>query len=582
MAYQNLGTVAWGSSPDITAVIDYDYRRSGADMQYKVKITVNKLPYSTSYFGYPIYAAIKLDGECKVGTHQIKAASPSQWTAALVYETDWLTVSGKSSGTTALRVNLYSGSGESRNITYPYSLYVVPAASAMSFASFTMGSAGKMTVTRANNDYTHTVSYRFGNSSGTVAEKTAAASISWTPPIELAGQIPDAPSGTGALTIDTYNGNTKIGSKEYPFTLYVPSSIQPTVDVTIGVENDNVAIDRWGVCVKGFSRLSYTVTATGAYGASIRGCQFSFADMTATGLSGTVEVNHAGRFTPSVKVTDSRGRSVTVTGDEITVYDYNEPTIGQLTVQRCNANGIRQNEGTYARVQGVFDVGASVGGHNSAVVRCRYREIDGSWSGYTTFSDGSVVMGGNLLATKTYEMEIAVADSIGGTKTVSMIIPTAEVAFHLREGGKGAAFGKYAEKDALECAWDVEIKGKPLLDWIYPVGAVYLSVYAADPSTLFGGTWERIKDKFLLSAGDTYAAGSTGGEADVSLTADNIPNIMSKYVFEGAENETGTTAIRVCKTVGTENAYTGSFKGRNLPHNNMPPYLTVYMWKRTA
>ena len=495
MAYKNLGSIVWGSGPNITGSIAYDYQRSGADMQYKVKVTIHTLPYSDSYFGYPIYATIKLDGTAKVTGHRIKAASPSVWEEALVYETGWLTVSGKSSGTTALSVNLYSGSGEDRDKTYSYALYVVPAASTMTFDAFTMGSAGAITVSRSGSSYTHTISYTFGEASGTIVTKSAGTSISWTPPLDLARQIPDATQSTGVLRIDTYSGSTKIGSKEYSFTLYVPTSIKPTAALAVTLVNDNSVIDGWNVCVKGYSKLSYTVTASGAYGATIQSCRFTFAGKTVTGSSGVVAVNSAGTFTPSVEVTDSRGRSVSVTGNSVDVYDYNAPTIAQLSVQRCNAEGTIQNEGTYVCVQGAFHVGASVGGRNGVTAKCRYREIGGSWSNYTAIEDTSAVVGGSMPATKTYEMEIAATDSIGETKTVYAIIPTAEVTLHLRDGGKGAAFGKYAEKEALECAWDAYFDKNAQVDGTLKAGTLETTGAATFGGNVSGkwlsGTWLR-------------------------------------------------------------------------------------------
>ena len=65
--------------------------------------------------------------------------------------------------------------------------------------------------------------------------------------------------------------------------------------------------------------------------------------------------------------------------------------------------------------------------------------------------------------------------------------------------------------------------GKALLNAIYPVGSIYMSVNSTSPATLFGGTWERIKDRFLLAAGDAYAAGGTGGEATHTLTEGEMP-----------------------------------------------------------
>ena len=59
----------------------------------------------------------------------------------------------------------------------------------------------------------------------------------------------------------------------------------------------------------------------------------------------------------------------------------------------------------------------------------------------------------------------------------------------------------------------VDNHGGLTIDDIYPVGSIYMSVNNTSPSTLFGGTWEQIKDTFLLSAGNTYTAGNTGGSA---------------------------------------------------------------------
>ena len=67
------------------------------------------------------------------------------------------------------------------------------------------------------------------------------------------------------------------------------------------------------------------------------------------------------------------------------------------------------------------------------------------------------------------------------------------------------------------------------LDKQYPVGSIYLSVNNTNPSELFGGTWERIKDKFLLASGDTYSNGSTGGSATHTLTTNEMPSHKHTY-----------------------------------------------------
>ena len=132
-------------------------------------------------------------------------------------------------------------------------------------------------------------------------------------------------------------------------------------------------------------------------------------------------------------------------------------------------------------------------------------------------------------------------------------------------------------------------------DEVYPVGSIYMSVNDTNPSILFGGTWEQIKDKFLLSAGDSYAAGSTGGEEKHTLTVSEMPShthVQNQHRHSmGAiwSDGTGSDSRYVMESKrGTQTRYTAYSTPTNQntggggAHNNMPPYLTVYMWQRTA
>lgn len=147
---------------------------------------------------------------------------------------------------------------------------------------------------------------------------------------------------------------------------------------------------------------------------------------------------------------------------------------------------------------------------------------------------------------------------------------------------------------------------------IYPVGSLYISVSATSPQTLFGGTWERIQDTFLLAAGSTYSAGDTGGEATHTLLESELPNITGTIVagdgstgssaggygaFRSATGAFSVANIRQYARPASANAVTwpsgdthervnmsfgGDGNGATVAHNNMPPYLAVYVWKRTA
>lgn len=120
---------------------------------------------------------------------------------------------------------------------------------------------------------------------------------------------------------------------------------------------------------------------------------------------------------------------------------------------------------------------------------------------------------------------------------------------------------------------------------IYPVGSIYMSVNSTSPASLFGGTWEQLKDRFLLGAGDSYAIGSTGGEATVTIKNSNMPYwalYMGQASTDG-EWSVGKWSDYSVKSGDSIPKYYGSDSGgSSSPLNNMPPYLAVYMWKRVS
>ncbi len=131
---------------------------------------------------------------------------------------------------------------------------------------------------------------------------------------------------------------------------------------------------------------------------------------------------------------------------------------------------------------------------------------------------------------------------------------------------------------------------------IYPVGSIYMSINSTDPSELFGGEWERIKDTFLLASGDTYNGGSTGGEATHKLTVNEMPShthIQNQHRHQqygnyssgssGSSSGYMHSSNRSITTVNTNyTTATNQNTGGGQPHNNMPPYLAIYCWVRIA
>ena len=132
------------------------------------------------------------------------------------------------------------------------------------------------------------------------------------------------------------------------------------------------------------------------------------------------------------------------------------------------------------------------------------------------------------------------------------------------------------------------------IDSMYPVGSIYMSVNDTNPATLFGGTWEQLQNRFLLGAGSSYTAGSTGGEATHQLTVNEMPSHAGHvynevrggnwagFLSTSDATSYGSSGRGWNLTAGNELHPAGDSLGGNAAHNNMPPYLVVYIWKRTA
>lgn len=115
----------------------------------------------------------------------------------------------------------------------------------------------------------------------------------------------------------------------------------------------------------------------------------------------------------------------------------------------------------------------------------------------------------------------------------------------------------------------------------FPIGYIYLSTSSINPSEIFGGVWEPIKDRFLLLAGDTYKGGKTGGEATHKLTINEMPSHNHNIIRSGNSSSPGYSSFFQSSVYSGENSPLSS-TGGNQPHNNMPPYIVVYGWVKVS
>lgn len=115
----------------------------------------------------------------------------------------------------------------------------------------------------------------------------------------------------------------------------------------------------------------------------------------------------------------------------------------------------------------------------------------------------------------------------------------------------------------------------------HPVGTYYWTSENVNPSTMFGGVWEQVKDVFLLAAGNTYPAGSTGGEATHTLTINEMPAHTHTW-NSNYQAATSGGSFNAWGLAGTASGVVTSSVGGGNSHNNMPPYVAAYCWRRIA
>ena len=616
-----LASFNWGTGPKIPITLAYEHQRSGADMQYRVQVIIGELTSSSSYFGYPIYLKLTIGGTLRETT-TLKATSPSQWSSAITYTSPWYTVSNKTSGTTVVSFNLYSGSGSTRNDTYGYSMAVDPAASLLTAPSGTLGTALTLAVTKYNTSFTHTISYVCGTAKGDVCTNSSATSVAWNTSngntVALASQNTAGQSVKVVFTIVTYSGTTEVGRNTATCTMSIPSTVKPSVALTVA--DAAGYLSTYGAYVQGKSKLTITATPTLAYGSPIKTYTITADDKTYTTSPVTTDVLHnKGTLAVTAKVTDDRTNSSETASTNITVLEYASPAV-TVTAYRCNSSGTTDPEGAYMKF-GFSATISSLNGKNSATYSISYKADSGA---ATTVTGNGLTYTSDKIAcdvSKIWTIEVTVSDKLSST-TKAAVIPIAFTLMDFYSTGKGIAFGKVGTREGFDCAMaayfsgttavsgamtssggatfsgaltatgttampsSMTIGGKTLLNLIYPVGSIYMSVSSTSPATFLGGTWERIQDKFLLSAGSTYAAGATGGEATHTLTTSEMPAHTHNAAVAGGTEEYGTsrTAIGSFKVItsGYLDSSTSVRTGGDGAHNNMPPYLAVYVWKRTA
>ena len=356
---------------------------------------------------------------------------------------------------------------------------------------------------------------------------------------------------------------------------------------TVAVTGDKSRI------VQNHSTLAVKVpTATAKKGATIASYTVAFGGVSKTVKSsgtvslGAVDVSYSQALT--VTATDSRGFTASKSV-QVTVDDYSAPT-AVIDLHRLN----NFEPTTYITANARYSY---LNGKNAVTIAAKFKKVSDSSYGTPIELADSIQSTVTCDRDSAYDFAVTIADRLESTDynlTLGKGIPSFFIDTQKSSAGVNCLPSQSDVLQLGDSAW-LTAQGA------YPVGAIYLSVTDTDPATLFGGTWERISQgRFLIGSGanaanttdywgeypagkENFPAGEMGGEVEHTLTVDEIPAHTHSERLEWSNTKawgltgTGEGANAVVDQGGVTGA-TGGGK----PHNNLPPYLAVFMWKRVS
>ena len=376
----------------------------------------------------------------------------------------------ESDGSKTFTVSAFSGwlygNGDYNAPAQSFELPTIPRATVPSMGAATIGEEVTISLPRASGTFTHTLTYSFGSASGTIGSALGTSAV-WRLPESLAAQIPHDPGGTGTLTCVTYSGSTLIGSKTIAFTASVPGSMKPALTpgwATVTYDNSGTKASAIRAWVQGYSKARAEFDdsrITCKQGAGVQQYSITYLGKTVSESPYRTETIGGTAATVRCTVTDSRGLSA-YEDFEIAIHPYAPPAITGARLYRADGDGAASDSGTHIAGRATANY-SSIGGENAAAIRGYWKAVGGSYGSGAALSSGvtGIISGSAVIsADRSYVAKLVITDSLGNTAEFEDSIPTERVAFHLKEGGNGAAFGKAAETEyVLELAEDWELKG---------------------------------------------------------------------------------------------------------------------------
>lgn len=427
--------------------------------------------------------------------------------------------------------------------------------------SYVLGENIVISLPRVNNNFTHNLLYKVGDSPFTMFASDVGTSFTWDyQNIDVVNWILDNDEAKVDIYCETWNGENYIGEEVISFKGIVPDHIVPIIDsVTITEAVDGIA-SKIGSYVKNKSKLNVVVEASGQYSSTIKTYKTTIDGVNYINSSFTSDaLTTSGTLTVTTTVTDSRGRSNTETTD-INVLDYYAPKIIGFGVDRCTSDGTLADNDTaeYLKFYLNYDI-APLSNKNDKKVAFEYNN-NGSWvelKSYTNSYKNTInyVTTTQFSVDKSYVCRVVITDFFANGENASSSLKEVTATYTLinfHNSGKALAFGKVSEiENAMEVELDMYYKDTLLENKFNVSGKVSKNLF--DKKTIVSSDVAGKQNDIRLSSRQdiwlevgTYAFStnlSTSYQFAVTVNDVSVPptNDYPNYIYDSTWQAVGST-----------------------------------------
>lgn len=384
-------------------------------------------------------------------------------------------------------------------------------------SSVNTGSAISGTVTPSSTAFNHKLLLKIGSTTKTtITMAVGTTTFSYTIPHSW---FPTSTSGVITAVLETYNGTTLVATTSKNITANVPANIGPSIGSFVVESVDGMN----GLSIRGRSRVRLTANATPGSGASsiatytFYGNNVNEADGSGSrivynpansSVINTGVFTYTGPATYTVTVADMRGRTATASLG-IEVFEYTAPVITAMSVQRCNADGTLNENGTYAYV--TVNSWYTTLYHNNMNYNTRTVVLTNGTNNYSatiqntsnTSNSWSGVYGNGTFATgNTHTITATIKDTAyGSSASMSQPLKAAARPMNIKANGKGVGFGKMAETDnLLDVQWNERVRGNLQVD-----GTGSIDGFEVSKNTyVLGGSRDNITDENWITGAQSF------------------------------------------------------------------------------